>query len=93
MSLVTKDRSCRTKQRCERGRRLSSVRGGLVAGDWAYLYRAVDSTGKTIEFMLSPTRDLIAAKLFYALLYSVAGPHRGSSMSMDIQPTPARSPS
>jgi transposase-like protein len=69
------------------------VRGGLVAGDWAYLYRAVDSTGKTIEFMLSPTRDLIAAKLFYALLYSVAGPHRGSSMSMDIQPTPARSPS
>ena len=38
-----------------------------VAGDWAYLYRAVDSTGETIEFMLSPKRDLIAAKLFLRL--------------------------
>ena len=25
-----------------------------VAGNWAYLYRAVDSAGETIEFMLSP---------------------------------------
>jgi transposase-like protein len=32
-----------------------------VAGSWAYLYRAVDSAGETIEFMLSPKRDLIAA--------------------------------
>src|SRR5206468_9572049 len=35
-----------------------------VASNWAYLYRAVDSAGATIEFMLSPKRDLIAAKLF-----------------------------
>ena len=35
-----------------------------VAGNWIYLYRAVDSAGETIEFMLSPKRDLIAAKLF-----------------------------
>ena len=27
-----------------------------VAGNWAYLYRAVDSTGETIDFMLSPKR-------------------------------------
>jgi transposase-like protein len=27
-----------------------------VAGSWAYLYRAVDSAGETIEFMLSPKR-------------------------------------
>ena len=39
-----------------------------VAGDWTYLYRAVDSTGETIEFMLSPKRDLIAAKLFLRLM-------------------------
>jgi len=32
-----------------------------VAGKWTYLYRAVDSTGETIEFMLSPKRDLTAA--------------------------------
>ena len=38
-----------------------------VAGNWAYLYRAVDSAGETIEFMLSPKRDLIAAKLFLRL--------------------------
>ena len=45
-----------------------------VAGDWAYLYRAVDSTGETIEFMLSPKRDLIAAKLFLRLALSGGGP-------------------
>ena len=33
-----------------------------AAGNWAYLYRAVDSAGETIEFMLSPKRDLIATK-------------------------------
>ena len=38
-----------------------------VAGRWTYLYRAVDSAGETIEFMLSPKRDLIAAKLFLRL--------------------------
>src|SRR5262249_33373214 len=27
-----------------------------VAGSWAYLYRAIDSAGETIEFMLSPKR-------------------------------------
>ena len=28
-----------------------------VAGRWTYLYRAVDSTGSTIDFLLSPSRD------------------------------------
>ena len=41
-----------------------------VAGNWAYLYRAVDSAGETIEFMLSPKRDLVAAKLFLQLAVS-----------------------
>src|SRR5580698_5086864 len=45
-----------------------------VAGKWAYLYRAVDSAGKTIEFMLSPNRDLVAAKLFLRLALSGAPP-------------------
>jgi transposase-like protein len=43
-----------------------------VAGNWAYLYRAVDSAGETIEFMLSPKRDLIAAMLFLRLTLSGA---------------------
>jgi transposase-like protein len=38
-----------------------------VAGSCAYLYRAVDSAGETIEFMLPPRRDLVAAKLFLRL--------------------------
>jgi hypothetical protein len=27
-----------------------------VAGQWAYLYRAIDKNGETIDFMLSPRR-------------------------------------
>jgi len=33
-----------------------------VRGTWMYLYRAVDSDGNTVEFMLSPTRDAVSAK-------------------------------
>jgi transposase, IS6 family len=33
-----------------------------VAGKWTYLYRAVDSTGATIDFLLSAKRDAVAAK-------------------------------
>ena len=38
-----------------------------VAGRWTYLYRAVDSEGNTIDFMLSPHRDRVAAKHFLQL--------------------------
>src|SRR5215472_13787082 len=45
-----------------------------VAGNWAYVYRAVDSAGETIEFMLSPKRDPIPAKLFLRLALLAGGP-------------------
>ena len=32
---------------------------------WMYLYRAIDSEGNTLEFLLSPTRDAEAAKRFF----------------------------
>ena len=35
-----------------------------VRGEWAYLYRAVDKHGSTIDFYLSPTRNTAAAKRF-----------------------------
>ncbi len=36
-----------------------------VAGQWRYLYRAVDGTGQTIDFLLSATRDKRAARRFF----------------------------
>ena len=35
-----------------------------VRGQWAHLYRAVDKHGNTIDFYLSPTRNIAAAKRF-----------------------------
>ncbi|MEJ2020186.1 MAG: IS6 family transposase [Maritimibacter sp.] len=37
-----------------------------VKGAWAYLYRAVDKHGKTLDFMLSERRDEDAASTFFA---------------------------
>jgi IS6 family transposase len=37
-----------------------------VKGRWVYLYRAVDSSGATIDFLLSAKRDAAAAKRFLA---------------------------
>ena len=37
-----------------------------VKGKWVYLYRAVDSSGATIDFLLSAKRDAAAAKRFLA---------------------------
>ena len=36
-----------------------------VGGAWRYLYRAVDGTGQTIDFLLSAKRDKKAAKRFF----------------------------
>src|SRR3712207_4587162 len=36
-----------------------------VKGRWTYLYRAVDSRGQTIDFMLATKRDAAAAKRFF----------------------------
>jgi len=36
-----------------------------VKGQWMYLYRAVDSTGQTLDFLLNETRSTRAAKRFF----------------------------
>jgi transposase, IS6 family len=39
---------------------------------WMYLYRAVDSRGNTLEFLLSPTRNTQAAKRFFSKALSAS---------------------
>jgi transposase-like protein len=37
-----------------------------VRGQWVYLYRAVDKEGRTVDFLLSRRRDIVAAKQFFS---------------------------
>jgi len=48
-----------------------------------YLYRAVDSTGETIDFMLSPKRDAVAAKHFLQMALWRAGHIRPRVINVD----------
>src|SRR5450631_172292 len=55
-----------------------------VKGKWVYLYRAVDSTGATIDFLLSARRDTPAAKRFLAkALRGKNHPHPDSDRPSD----------
>jgi len=36
-----------------------------IRGRWAYLYRAVDASGKTVDFRLSPRRNVASVKAFF----------------------------
>ena len=48
-----------------------------VRGHWTYLYRAVDKCGQTIDFRLSRTRDVSAAKAVFkkAIMHEGQPPH------------------
>src|ERR1700733_8305193 len=45
-----------------------------VRGQWVYLYRAVDRAGNTVDFRLSPRRDVAAAKAFFRKAIKGQGP-------------------
>ncbi|HLN00449.1 MAG TPA: IS6 family transposase, partial [Bryobacteraceae bacterium] len=61
-----------------------------IAGRWTYLYRAVDSEGNTIDFMLSPNRDLTAAKHFLQLALWRTREVRPRVINVDGHPAYAR---
>src|SRR3954447_26896578 len=58
-----------------------------VAGKWTYLYRAVDSTGATIDFLLSATRDAAAAKRFFQKALHSPGHPRPRVINVDGNPS------
>jgi len=49
---------------------------------WFYLYRAIDSEGNTLEFLLSPTRDAEAAQRFFC---------KALHVTVDVAPQTSRS--
>ena len=57
-----------------------------VAGKWTYLYRAVDSTGATIDFLLSAKRDTNAAKRFFQKALRSPGHPRPRVINVDGNP-------
>ena len=57
-----------------------------VAGKWTYLYRAVDSTGATIDFLLSASRDAGAAKRFFHKALRSVGHPRPRVINVDGNP-------
>ena len=61
-----------------------------VSGAWTYLYRAIDSEGDTIDFMLSPKRDLVAARQFLRLALWRVGEGRPRVINVDGHPGYAR---
>jgi transposase, IS6 family len=57
-----------------------------VNGEDKFLYRAVDSTGQTIEFLLSAKRDAAAAKRFFRKALSAAGNAQPRVINVDKNP-------
>ena len=58
-----------------------------VKRQWMYRYRAVDSAGNTLEFLLSNTRDTVAAKRFFRR--ALGAPHIMTPRVINVDQSPA----
>jgi IS6 family transposase len=58
-----------------------------IKRQWSYLYRAVDSTGATLDFMLSATRDADAAERFFRQVLQAAHTCTPRVITVDKNPT------
>ena len=56
-------------------------------GNWRYLYRAVDSSGATIDFWFSAGRDAAAAKRFFQKALQAPGHPRPRVITVDGNPS------
>jgi transposase-like protein len=61
-----------------------------VKGNWTYLYRAVDSKGDTIEFMLSEHRDAKSAERFFEK--ALGSPHSADPRVINVDKNAAYPP-
>lgn len=63
-----------------------------VDGRWCYLYRAIDVDGNLVDSMLSGTRDMEAAKRFFARARTVVGhaPEKVTTDGHDAYPRAIR---
>ena len=53
-----------------------------IKGKWRYLYRAVESTGQTVDFLLRAQREGVAAKAFFKKALSNNG--KPDKITIDI---------
>jgi transposase-like protein len=58
-----------------------------VKGQDKYLYRALDSTGQTIDFLLTARRDMAAAKRFLCRAIDASGNAMPRVMNVDKNPS------
>ena len=58
-----------------------------MKGRWAYLYRAVDSRGQTVDFLLSAKRDSAAARRFFRK--ALNQPHTVNPRRITVDKNPA----
>src|SRR3954454_16313361 len=61
-----------------------------VKGKDRYLYRAVDSTGQTIDFLLTAKRDAVAAKRFFRKMFSAEGNPMARVINVEKNPAAVR---
>src|SRR3982751_4678384 len=57
-----------------------------VKGQDRYLYRAVDSTGQTIDFLLTAKRDADSAKRFFRKVFRAEGNRMARVINVDKNP-------
>ena len=81
------NRRCRQELRTTNGSWRVDETYLRVGGKWTYLYRAVDSTGATIDFLLSVRRDSAAAKRFLQKALRSPGHPRPRVVNVDWNPS------